>query len=214
MLNTFHVCHVAGEADCTRRVACRLCARAGGHDGQGGETRVRKLCYRSVNASEKVQLPPASDVRQRGGFKCGPLALSLPRGFLDRRELLLLGVAMFAVYPFIHRRLSDVYSPPENRAHDTPQKKRTNTPRDQLRNFHHLVTSTERIGNAETRQVRFYHLEVDYRMNRTSFQPDAAAHNEFRCTFKGSTFSARGFSSRQENSICAFQKTTIDRHAL
>lgn len=29
----------------------------------GGETRVRKLCYRSVNASEKVQLPPASDVR-------------------------------------------------------------------------------------------------------------------------------------------------------
>jgi hypothetical protein len=56
-------------AGCTR-------GRAGGHgDHKGVETRVRKLCYRSVNASEKLQLPPR-DVGRTGRFT---KALAPPR---------------------------------------------------------------------------------------------------------------------------------------
>lgn len=67
MLNAFHV-RRSKEVECQKGARrLRATARtAGRHTTTGGETRVRKLCYRSVNASEKVQLPPASDVRHGG----------------------------------------------------------------------------------------------------------------------------------------------------
>jgi len=63
MLNTFHV-RRSKEVECQKGATDSTLplARPAGTT-TGGETRVRKLCYRSVNASEKVQLPPASDVR-------------------------------------------------------------------------------------------------------------------------------------------------------
>lgn len=61
MLNTFHVRHGARRCSSAKKGAAGSVRPAG--TTTGGETRVRKLCYRSVNASEKVQLPPASNVR-------------------------------------------------------------------------------------------------------------------------------------------------------
>lgn len=130
---------------CRRLRALPLARPAG--TTTGGETRVRKLCYRSVNASEKVQLPPASDVRH--GDSAWP-ELARRRPFPRQFQPTLLNVLRIVneryllaradtPISFIHQLGFGGYS--KIALHDTPQKKNRNTTIRSTMQFHHLATS-------------------------------------------------------------------------
>ena len=168
----------------------------------GGETRVRKLCYRSVNASEKVQLPPASDVRH-GDSACTELGVvDLLLAISHRHSRTCSGFANER-YLLARERcvlVSDLHPPivsyKKLRSLDTPQKKKSKTPLSA-----DYVISPPSHFDVESRDVPTYRFEVVSSNKSNGFQPDAAAHNEFRRAFKGSTLSAQS-SRRRIQSAC------------